>query len=63
MTVRRKQTATILPQGKGAPELIKRQLGTAQRPPTSGSACRNLKGETAADIGRQYDPHADICRT
>ena len=41
MTVRRIQTAMTLPKGKRAPELKKRQLGTAQRPPTSGSACRN----------------------
>ena len=32
-----------LPKGKRAPELKKRQLGTAQRPPTSGSACRNSR--------------------
>lgn len=30
-----------LPKGKRAPEFL--QLGTAQRPPTSGSACRNLR--------------------
>lgn len=43
MTVRKIQTAMTLPKGKRAPELKKRQLGTAQRPPTSGSACRNLR--------------------
>ena len=43
MTVRRMQTAMTLPKGKRAPELKKRQLGTAQRPPTSGNACRNLR--------------------
>ena len=32
-----------LPKGKRAPELKKRQLRTAQRPPTSGNACRNLR--------------------
>jgi len=43
MTVRRIQTAMTLPEGKRAPELKKQQLGTAQRPPTSGNACRNLR--------------------
>ena len=52
-----------LPKGKRAPELKKRQLGTAQRPPKSGNACRNPEGETAADIGWHDDPHAGICLT
>lgn len=43
MTVRKIQTAMTLPKGKRAPELKKRQLGTAQRPPTSESARRNLR--------------------
>lgn len=44
MTVRRKQTATILPQGKGAPEPhTNDSLGLHSARPTSGSACRNLR--------------------